>query len=243
MESKFKLFTLFSIFVLFTFSQSRAQQYTPLGFEGGLNLSVSVPQGEFADQTDAIGIGGNLHFLYQLPATPVALGINLGFMNYGSETRSEPFSTTIPDVKVRVTNSNNLGSGHLVARIQPPNAVFKPYVEGLFGFNYLYTDTKIQDDDVFDDDDDVASSTNFEDWTSSMGVGIGFRFKMTTIRDENATPIGGLFLDIGTRYLFGGDAEYLKEGSIRRDGAQVTYDVAESRTDLIQINVGVVLEF
>lgn len=241
MRSNLKILMLLSIASLASLSTAQAQVYTPSGFEAGLNLSVALPQGDFDDQTDAIGIGGNLHFLYQLNATPVALGINIGFMNYGSETRKEPFSTTIPDVRVRVTNTNNLVNGHFVMRFQPSTGVFKPYAEGLFGFNYLYTDTKIADDDF--DDEDVARSTNFEDWTSSMGFGLGFRFKMTTLKDENAQPTGSLYLDVGTRYLFGGEAEYLKEGSIRREGTQVAYDVTQSRTDLMQINLGVVFEF
>lgn len=238
---KFKAFFVFLACFFTTISTSYAQEYTPIGFEAGLSLGASIPQGEFADQNDAVGFGGNLHFLYQLPATPVALGVNIGFMNYGSESRNEPFSTTIPDVTVRVTNSNNLVNGHLVTRIQPPNATFKPYLEGLFGFNYLFTDTKIEDNDF--DDDDVASSTNFEDWTTSMGLGIGFRFKLTTLKDENAVPTGNLFLEVGTRYLWGGEAEYLKEGSIGHDNGKVVYDVTQSRTDLMQINVGVVFEF
>ena len=46
------------------------------------------------------------------------IGADLAFMIYGSETRQEPFSLTIPDVTVEVETSNNIVLLHALARLQ-----------------------------------------------------------------------------------------------------------------------------
>ena len=52
-----------------------------------------------------------------------------------------------------------------------------------------------------------------------------------------------MFADVGARYLKGGKARYLKEGSIRREDGRVLYDVEEATTDLLAINIGVTVQF
>jgi hypothetical protein len=44
-------------------------------------------------------------------------------------------------------------------------------------------------------------------------------------------------------FTCGGNAEYLTEGSIRRDSGRVIYDVSESKTNMLHIMAGVVFEF
>jgi hypothetical protein len=48
---------------------------------------------------------------------------------------------------------------------------------------------------------------------------------------------------MAVRYLKGGRAEYLKEGSIRIEGDQVLYDVSRSTTDLVTGYIGVSFSF
>jgi len=45
------------------------------------------------------------------------------------------------------------------------------------------------------------------------------------------------------RYIIGGEAEYLKKGSIRRENSKVSYDIIKSKTDLLTAQIGVALEF
>lgn len=46
------------------------------------------------------------------------------------------------------------------------------------------------------------------------------------------------------RYLVGGEARYLKKkGSIRRLNDQLVYDIKESTTDLLTVQLGVTVEF
>lgn len=205
---------------------------------GGLNFTLAFPQGEFKENIDRLGFGGSLQFLFfdPTPELPVSFGINLGYINYGSESRREPFSHTIPDVTVDVDRTNNLVNFHLLFQIIPATGSFRPYAEGLFGGSYLYTETSIKSRDV----EEVASSTNFDDFAWSYGAGAGF---LILLSDNVSEGIGSLYLDLKARYIFGSEAEYLKEGSVRIENSRVHYDVSKSKTDLLQIHLGVTAYF
>jgi hypothetical protein len=205
---------------------------------GGINFTLAFPQGEFKDNIDRLGFGGSLQFLFfdPKPELPVSFGINLGFLNYGSESRREPFSHTIPDVTVDVDRSNNLVNFHLLFQIIPASGTFRPYAEGLFGGSYIFTETSIKSRGT----EEVASSTNFDDFAWSYGAGGGF---ILLLSDNIGEGIGSLYLDLKARYLFGSEAEYLKEGSVKIQNSRVTYDVTKSKTDLLQIHLGVTAYF
>jgi hypothetical protein len=83
---------LILFFTLIYFGNSFAQS-------AGINFTLAFPQGEFKDNVDRLGYGGSLQFLFfdPQPGLPVSFGLNLGYLNYGSESRREPFSSTIPD--------------------------------------------------------------------------------------------------------------------------------------------------
>ncbi|HDL19501.1 MAG TPA: hypothetical protein ENH29_10635 [Bacteroidetes bacterium] len=222
-----------------------ARQAAAQNFQGGLNLMLGVPQGEFSDNVDNPGFGIGGMFGVSIPHSPLMVGGDLGFLIYGSETRKEPFSTTIPDVTVNVETSNNIAMGHLLLRLQAPVGAIRPYMDGLIGFNYLFTETKIKDEDY--NDDEIASSTNFDDAAFSYGAGGGLQIRVYNGRykkpKEGEKNLTGVFIDFRVRYLVGGKAEYLKEGSIARENGRVTHDVTQSKTDLLTYQLGVVFTF
>jgi hypothetical protein len=222
---------LFSLILITIGSTTFAQS-------GGLNFTLAFPQGEFKDNVDRLGYGGSLQFLFfdPKPEMPVSFGLNVGYINYGSESRREPFSYTIPDVFVDVDRTNNLVNFHLLFQIISPTGTIRPYAEGLFGGSYIFTETSIKSRDY----DEVASSTNFDDFAWSYGAGGGFIILLT---ENVGEEVGSLFLDLKARYLFGSEAEYLKEGSVSVQNGRVAYAVSKSKTDLLQIHVGVVAYF
>lgn len=210
--------------------------------EGSLMFVTGVPQGEFADNIDRLGYGAGLTFGAFIPNTPVFLGVDGGFMIYGYDTRREPFSPTIPEVRVDVVTSNNIANGHFLVRLQPPTGIIRPYVEGLFGFKYLFTETRVEDDSDYDDEP-IASSTNFDDFALSYGTGGGLAIQVWQGRVGEEKRPAGIRVNAGVRYLFGGTAEYLKEGSIRRNGTEVTFDVERSETNMLTPYIGVGFAF
>lgn len=208
--------------------------------QGGVAFSVGFPQGAFDRQIDNAGFGVNLYGLVGTRRSPIQIGADFSFLIYGHERRSEPFSLTIPDVYVDVVTDNNIAMGHLLMRLQPPVGPVRPYVDGLFGFKHFFTQTRVEDQGVYDGPI-VASSTNFNDTALSYGVGGGIQFLLH--RGRIGHRRGGVFLNVGGRYFFGGEASYLKRGSIRRCNGHVAYDVTRSRTDLLQTHVGVTFQF
>jgi hypothetical protein len=63
------------------------------------------------------------------------------------------------------------------------------------------------------------------------------------IEDDDNLEIQEVLIDLRLRYLAGSQAEYLKEGSIRREAGRVVYDVRTSKTDLLSVQVGVAVRF
>ena len=204
------------------------------------NFALGIPIDEFADNVDNVGFGLNVTAGAGFNTLPFMIGLDLGYMIYGFERRSEPFSTTIPDVTVDVETTNNIVLGHLVFRIQPPQGTFQPYLEGLFGFKYLFTSTSVKS--RFSDDD-IASSTNFDDFASSYGAGAGFVFQLVQRQGEQGRQTA-ISLHLGARYLLGSNAEYLDRGSISRSNdGDVILETTQSRTDMIMPMLGASFRF
>ena len=204
------------------------------------NLVLGVPVGEFADNVDNIGFGLNVTGGIGFNTLPFMIGLDFGYMIYGIERRSEPFSTTIPDVTVDVETTNNIVLGHLVFRVQPQQGTFQPYLEGLFGFKYLFTRTSIKNEFS---DEQIASSTNFDDFASSYGAGAGIVFQIFQNENQQTGRRTTILLHGGARYLLGSTAEYLEKGSIERNNGELVFNVTRSRTDLIVPMLGVEFTF
>ncbi len=211
--------------------------------EVGLSFAVGLPQGEFSEKLDQNGFGGSLYGGIGFDRLPVFIGASLDFLIYGYERRTEPFSNTIPDVRVNVATSNNIAAGHLLFRLQPPIGAVRPYLDGLIGFKYLFTQTSIDSEGWMDDGEPIAASTNFDDIAFSYGAGGGLHIPLYSGKMGDANRIGSVMLNIGARYLFGSEAEYLKEGSIRRTNGSVSFDVERSRTAVLEPQFGVVFRF
>lgn len=229
---KTRILIIAAILTVLSFNKSLAQA-------GGLNIMLGFPAGEFKEKVDGPGFGLSGHFLFLSPTPdrPFGIGLNIGYLNYGQETRREPFSLTIPDVTVDVERSNNLVNFHALFQLGFGSGSVRPYIEGLFGGSYIFTETTIRSRGA----EEVASSTNFDDFAWSYGGGGGILILLSSGNVED--DIGSLFLDIKARYLFGSEAEYLKEGSVIVSNGKVTYQVSKSKTDLITAHVGVVAYF
>jgi len=209
-------------------------------FDGGVSLGIASPQGEFRDNVDRNGFSFSGSGLFRPGLVPVKFGIELGYINYGSEDRREPFSSTIPDVKVRVERTNNIFLGHMLVRLQQDVGTVSPYLDGLVGMNYLWTATKIRDVDNFEE---VASSNNLDDLAFSYGVGGGIMFRVYET-SKIVGEITGIYIDLKVRYLYGGEAKYLKEGAVSIDEhSNVSYDISKSTTDLMLFQIGAVFSF
>jgi hypothetical protein len=200
----------------------------------GAYFMIVVPRGEFSENVTNNGYGAGGQFLIRLGPSPFLAGGDFGAVVYGSESRREPISTTIPNLQVRVSTSNNIFLGHFVLRAQPRSGLVRPYFDGLIGLKYLFTSTSISD---LSDGETFASSTDLSDTTLSYGFGGGLQIPLHKGREAR------ILLDTNVRYLRGGRAEYLRKGSIREENGQVFFDVFSSRTDVLAVQIGVTFRF
>jgi hypothetical protein len=203
-------------------------------FQTSFSFSMGFPQGEFGDNVDSTGLGLTAGFNYRIGHSPVLIGGSFGFLQYGNVSRLAPISPDIPELIVEVDTSNNILAAHFLVRYEfgRYESRIRPYAEGLVGLHYLWTQTSI------DDSDDDISSTNFDDSTGSFGGGGG-----VLIRLNNAVDPFQIDLELGARFLAGGNASYLTEGSIIRENGNVIFRVTESETNLLVTNFGVVFSF
>jgi hypothetical protein len=170
------------------------------------------------------------------------VGADIGYLRYGTENRRESLSDTIPDIAVDVKTTNNILMLHGFVRLQPQDGPVRPYVEGLWGFKYLFTRTSITDSWY---EEPIASSTNYDDLVGSRGLGAGVDIKL---RNGHKHPGGsGVFdisLNLSARYLWGSKADYLKKGSIIRDeDGSLTYLGYRSKTDMLTPQFGLRVRF
>lgn len=204
---------------------------------------AAIPQGEFDDALGSIGGGGALTVLYAAPGSPIALGVEGAIAIYGYERRRAPLSLTIPDVRVGVTTTNNLAQGLAVLRLQVPHGGVRPYVDGVAGLTYLFTETSVSDDDYYYDDGYGFSTVNFDDLALTAGGGVGVLIELHSGYSDEGRPMA-VSLDARLRYLSGGSATYLARGDIERTTDGDLYIAPRrSRTDLLVPHVGVSVSF
>lgn len=159
-------------------------------------------------------------------------------MVYGDKTGTGALGLfpEFPDSSVEVRTVNAMLLLHARARVQRRSGRWRPYAEGLFGFNNLSTETSIPGDldcTVLPcSQSTVTEATNAQDVVLSYGAGAGL---MIVFRPAPGFPK----LDLSARYLRGGEAEYLTEGAIRVVDGQVILDVSRSRTDTVAFYIGV----
>lgn len=208
-------------------------------FNFDVGLALGSPMGSFQQSLDRNSYGLDMGATYQIPNSPIHIGGGLVYQNYGWTERSEYFSPDIQEVKLRVRTTNNMVTPHFLMRIEPNMGVISPFVEGIIGFNYLYTESSVLDDWA---EEEIASSVNYDSYTSSSGIGGGVKVRLYEGYDEDG-DFFGISLIVKAKYMLGGEADYLKEGGLSRTRRGLNYDVSRSRTDLTTFNVGFVFNF
>jgi outer membrane protein with beta-barrel domain len=216
------------MFLLLSVAASTAQAQEA---QFGIDFTTVVPTGDFSKNVTNNGYGVGVQFFRSLGKKPILLGVEAAFATYGSDEHREPISETIPELRVKVRTNNNITFTHFVLRAQIPKGNIRPYADALVGFKYLATNTTILNDA---NDEELASTKNLSDLVFSYGFGGGVQVRLGRVGST-----GDIALDTKVRYLRGSRADYLKEGSVRREDGSVFFDVLNSRTDVVSLQIGV----
>lgn len=237
---------------------------TPLQAQwlAGAGLQVGIPAGDFAKNTNAVGVGINVYALKALgPSLPIFVGIDGGYMMYGNTvnrlSQNITFLNTNIPLRYRVETTNNLINMHGVLRVAIPTSAVTIYLDGLVGFRYIYTRTTVKDDTpqrtvnvnsttYTVNNQTLGSRTNLSDFIFSYGGGGGFIFN-----------VGNFKIDTRVVYLLGSEANYLDRDAVQQapppqftqSGTNINtsleFDqfIKRSRTDMFFASVGIAFNF
>lgn len=217
----------------------------PSTVQASLGVLLGFPVGRFGNNITNPGIGIGGHIGYRIPNSPLIVGLDLGYLIYGRESRRERFSLTIPDVTVDVITSNSILDANFLLRLQPRTGILRPYIDGLIGFHYLFTKTSIKNIPS-NFSDDIASSTNFDDFAFAYGGGAGVMIHVYDGRKNRTKYNKGIrtvSIDLRLRYMDGARADYLKRGAVTRNSGNVSLNVTSSETNLVTAFIGAAVEF
>lgn len=246
------------IFTLLTFGILSAQAQM-----GSIGFSLGLPQNDFKENTDATGFGGDLSFAFPFQKeVPIYLGLDINYMIYGRNAQNEDLFASINDqngntlatlnIPLRIVNTNSIFGTHAFVRTVAPFELIQPYAEGLFGFRYISTNTKILDRSndrrwaTEEDSDVIARETVLDDWILSYGFGGGFLIKVGP----------NFFIDLRANFFKGQRAQYFDgqdteswevtfsgtnfdEATVTGDDLTFDTQPRESTTDLLVIKFGV----
>ena len=162
----------------------------------------------------------------------LALRAELGFLNYGDETRRVPLgSGALMLINVDVTTTNSIFNGGVGLQLGTPGQSIKPYVGGLLGFSSFMTSSSVAGSNSRDEA--FGESTNFSDDVLAKTALVGVY-----------VPVGWrTLLDLGVRHTWNGDrVRYLTPGDITEDAnGNVVLTPRETRADLLTITLGVTI--
>jgi len=220
--------TVLSLSVLYC--PAHAQQFTT-----GTNLVLSLPQQAYKDVVGDIGYGFGGYLLYNWKDKPFKAGAQIAYLILGSK------SERIADARVKSTSNAFLVT--FSGRLQPQKGFLRPYVQPFVGFQNLNSQIAATVP--------IGStlSGRFEDnthFTMVYGAGVG-----TWIALQRPSRIGyiggfgkrGMFLDLGVSYLKGGEAEYLKKGSVSISDQMVNFEEERVSSNLLMFTIGLIFAF
>jgi len=208
-----------------------AQDTTRTRFTVGGAFIISQPKEEFSLNVGN-GYGANGTVMYHLLRSGlVNLRVDFSGAQYGSETKTVPISPTIGGrILVDVTTRNSVLALSWGPEVAAPRGRIRPYANAAYSRLWFRTTSSLEGLD--DSGGDFANTTNYSDGTGAWVLGTGVRIPW-----NSTSPVS---LDFGIRYHRGGEASYLREGSIidQPDGSVIITPL-NSRTPFLMYMFGV----
>jgi opacity protein-like surface antigen len=198
---------------------------------GDFSFIQSRPMGALQENI-GLGYGLNGAYLFRLDRAGFwSLRADVGFAEYGSESKRVPLSSTVGGrIQVKVSTNNDIVPMSIGPQLTWPRGKVRPYVNAGVGGQLFFTESHL---DGVDDNEDFASTTNQNDFTATWVAGGGIYFPVY----EKKTKVS---LDVGVQYVAGGRARYLRPGSIvDLSNSQIQINAFESTTHVMLVRLGV----
>lgn len=178
------------------------------------------------------GYGGSINYVYRLDSAGVA-GLRFGgsYGAYGREEFRVPLSYTIGGrVQVDVTTTNSLATLTLGPQLMFPVGIIRPFAHAGGGVILFNTNSSVRG---VDDYENEFNTRNHSDGTLTWTAGGGVFIPIHRGRSQ-------ILMTLGADYFYGGDATYLRRGSIRDlpDGS-IRIDSFHSETSFFNVSLGI----
>jgi len=202
----------------------------PGRFQVGGDFVIAQPKGELANNIPH-GYGMNLTGMFRLdPKGFLSLRGDVGGAQYGRESFTVPYFGVTDRIRLEVETTNGIAWAAIGGHLQIPEGWVRPYANASVAYTHFATTSSISGTD---DSEEYASTTNQSDgsraWIFGGGVVIPFGSRYA---------LGGL--NLGARYYYGAEAEYLREGDITDNGdGTITIFPQRSKTDMVVWQIGV----
>lgn len=198
---------------------------------GSIGVLQMRPVGEFRQFVGlSYGVGGDA--LLRLDRRGfLALRTELGWIDYGEESKRVPLSPTIGGrVQVDVKTTNQILLFGFGPQLSLPSGFIRPYTGATFGLTHFFTTSGVEgSDDSFDFANTTNHSTTKVAWTGNSGLYVPLHY--------GETPV---LLDVGVRYVGSGRMSYLRKGSIVDLGDnRIGVTTITSETRFLAYRVGV----
>lgn len=202
------------------------------------NGLVAVPAKEFREAINnsigdlGVGLAGGFLFspFGQRKPTPVLLGADIGYINYGVEKIGA--NTNNPPIKI----THNIYSFDGIARLRHPdhhNKKVTPFIDGLLGLKLYNTRVKIDKNffDILFNTNDAEVLDNINDTGVNFGLGAGF---YTHPQKSN-----GVGLTMRAIYMWGDEVDYVVRNSVKMNNGTLTYKSEKANTSMLTIQLGI----
>ena len=172
---------------------------------GSIGVLQMRPVGEFRQYVGlSYGVAGDAMFRLDRRGV-IALRTEIGWIDYGEESKRVPLSSTIGGrVQVDVKTTNQILVVGFGPQLTVPSGILRPYTGVTVGLTDFFTTSGVEGSD---DEFDFANTTNHSTaklaWTSNAGLYVPLRY--------GSTPV---LLDLGVRYVASGRMSYLRKGGI-----------------------------
>ncbi len=231
--------------ILFSLSMSTAAAAQER-VEVELKALSGIPVGQLGEHIGQAAWGIEFAGTYHPRGIPFALGGHLTVANFGRESRRDILGS-LPGSSPNETYSYDIFLFHLIARFELMKTGIKPYLDLLLGMKCFYAQSHTGESSAyplligktFYYMRDFDSETLHSDQALSYGLGGGIRIRIVEF-NKSDNPLS-LYLNLNTRYLFGGEAQYLRKGAVEIQDDRLIMEIQRSRSDLLFFSIGLSL--
>ncbi len=195
---------------------------------GGLEFGVPLGEFDFTWGNTTFGLSGNIAI--PMRTLPLEFGYDFAYGRMGSETSADQAQGNILGARSgrKVEVRSNIYGHHGLIRLNPLRGKVRPYGEVMLGARNFVTRSTVTVPDG------MASDERDGKWTSSYGWAVGAMYSIGR----------QIYVEGRVERLFSGEVSYVDPTTIQiaNDGT-ISYQRLSSRTDALQIQLGVGLRF